>query len=148
MDLQVKVAEHLWNAADGDADLRRYQEAMEGLKKVVDILGNRLLTRSMLVLCQALASVLRLRSETDTWSTERAMALMPLEHEISSFYGSRPIGSLLADRGPLAMQISALHDLIFEQLRELELGDEREWYMDLLESVQDVSSVLLLRTNP
>ena len=146
MDLQVKVAKHLFESANGDADLRRYQEAMEGLRKIVDIIGNRFFTQSMVILCQALVSVLRLRRETDTWSMDRAMALMPLEHEISQFYGFRPIASLLADPrfGALQYQIGVLNDVINDN-QHIE-GDEdcHDWFINCLETTQDVSSVVQL----
>ena len=45
--LEKHLGKHLFENVDAPADLRRYPEAMEGLKKIVDILGNRLFTHSM-----------------------------------------------------------------------------------------------------
>ena len=42
--LEKHLGKHLFENVDAPADLRRYPEAMEGLKKIVDILGNRLFT--------------------------------------------------------------------------------------------------------
>ena len=90
-------------------------------KRIVERVGSRSFTASLVTLWQSLCGVIRLKREVDAWDQQRCLALIPYPEEVSDFRGFRPVSALLQESAGLRFQVGLLHDLLNDRLLKPEI---------------------------
>ena len=112
-------------------------------KRIVERVGSRSFTASLVTLWQSLCGVIRLKREVDAWDQQRCLALIPYPEEVSDFRGFRPVSALLQESAGLRFPSwTAVWSLEWSAASSFEAGDTcSKEPIILLLPIRDISGV-------